>query len=284
MVLFPGAGALVGYCRERHAIYERRAAGEPPPWTNDSVLRQWRFTNVYRELDRVTTWLRVRWREPHADDPDLWFAMVLARLINWPPTLAAVGYPVPWNEDQFIRRMAARRGKVWTGAYMVRSDVWWTGSPKHEYVAHAILDTMWRGRERLRPQAADTLSRWHTVLMAEMGMGSFTAAQVVADMKHVPPLLGATDWTTFAASGPGSRRGLNRVMGRRPRDAWREDEWRLRLADLREATATMFVEAGMVVPDAQDLQNCLCEWDKYSRVKNGEGRPRAQYIPHTYEM
>ena len=31
--------------------------------------------------------------------------------------------------------------------------------------------------------------------------------------------------------------------------------------------------------DLSDIQNCLCEVDKYLRVKQGEGRPRAQYIP-----
>ena len=27
----------------------------------------------------------------------------------------------------------------------------------------------------------------------------------------------------------------------------------------------------------QDLQNCLCEFDKYVRVYNGEGTPRSRY-------
>lgn len=29
--------------------------------------------------------------------------------------------------------------------------------------------------------------------------------------------------------------------------------------------------------DAQDLQNCLCEFDKYERVRMGQGRPRSRY-------
>ena len=31
--------------------------------------------------------------------------------------------------------------------------------------------------------------------------------------------------------------------------------------------------------DAQDVQNCLCEWDKYQRAKNGEGRPKQNFKP-----
>jgi hypothetical protein len=27
----------------------------------------------------------------------------------------------------------------------------------------------------------------------------------------------------------------------------------------------------------QDVQNCLCEFDKYERVKYGQGKPRSSY-------
>jgi hypothetical protein len=30
-----------------------------------------------------------------------------------------------------------------------------------------------------------------------------------------------------------------------------------------------------------DIQNCLCEFDKYERVRLGEGRPRSYYKPET---
>src|SRR5215813_2551463 len=88
---------LFAFAQERYNIFLRRNAGEKPPWTKDPVLRDYRFCNVYREDDRVTIWIRENWREPHADDPDLWFAMAVARLVNWPDSLAALGYPVPWD-------------------------------------------------------------------------------------------------------------------------------------------------------------------------------------------
>jgi len=36
-------------------------------------------------------------------------------------------------------------------------------------------------------------------------------------------------------------------------------------------------EVGMPKIHMQDLQNCLCEFDKYERVRLGEGRPRNGY-------
>ena len=105
------------------------------------------------------------------------------------------------------------------------------------------------------------------------------AAQVVADIKYAAPLLNAPDWWTFAASGPGSRRGLNRVLGR-PVDAkWDEYRWRAELRRLHEEIAPELERAGIGRLSAQDVQNCLCELDKYLRVKLGEGKPKQRFRP-----
>lgn len=44
------------FITEREAIRRRRAAGEPQPWTQDAILRDWRLCNVFREHDRTTSW------------------------------------------------------------------------------------------------------------------------------------------------------------------------------------------------------------------------------------
>ena len=78
---------LLDFMQERQRIYLKRQAGEPWPWTDDPILRDYRIENVFREQDRVTVWLREHWREPYAAHPNLWFAMAVARQINWPDTL-----------------------------------------------------------------------------------------------------------------------------------------------------------------------------------------------------
>ena len=88
---------LVNFIVARHSIYDRRAKGDHKPWTDDEILQRYRFCNVYRELDTVTQWIADNWRRPHAGDQDLWFAMAVARWVNWPETLEDIGYPVPWK-------------------------------------------------------------------------------------------------------------------------------------------------------------------------------------------
>jgi hypothetical protein len=52
------AQPLWDWIQERHRIYLEKAAGAPPPWTTDEIMQTYRFCNVFRELDKVTVWVR----------------------------------------------------------------------------------------------------------------------------------------------------------------------------------------------------------------------------------
>ena len=271
---------FLAFCRERESIREGRAIGLLPPWTEDPILGAYRFCNVRREDDRVTTWIRRNWREPNLTDPDLWFAMVVARFVNWPDTLAELGFPIPWNPTHFLQVMAerkARKAKLYTGAYMIRADSGNPGRGTAEYQVAEMFDPFWARRKELRPSAGDSLNSYHMLLGQLFGMGSFMAAQVVADLRYAPPLSGAADLMTFAASGPGSRKGLNRVLGRPEKSPWREEDWRMELGRLQEWFNPRWPMHSEKVLHAQDLQNCLCEFSKWERARLGEGRPRARF-------
>jgi hypothetical protein len=77
-------------------------AGKPQPWTTYRILSRYKMCNVYREQDRVTAWIRENWRAPYADHPNLWFAMCVARAINWPETLEEIAFPDTWNPKRVV--------------------------------------------------------------------------------------------------------------------------------------------------------------------------------------
>jgi hypothetical protein len=147
---FPLLDLCVDMVAERHAITRRRQAGQAYPWTDNPILGRWFFTNMYRSLDKNTVWLWDNWCRPHADDPDLWFAMVVARLTNRIETWEALGYPVPWNPEHFIAVMSSRpKGKAYGPAYVIPGI---TGDKRPKYITQAeILTQMWNDREKLRP-------------------------------------------------------------------------------------------------------------------------------------
>jgi hypothetical protein len=268
---------LFDFIKERHAIYTRRQQGIKKPWTYDHILQNYRFCNVYRELDTVTQWIAKNWRDPNTNDNNVWFAMAVARLVNWPDTMEALGYPVPWNPKHFITTLAGLKmagAKVFTGAYMIPADARYTS--KAESIATAVLTPMWEKRNYIY-EATDCLAHFHHRLMKFNGMGSFLAGQVVCDAKYTTLLRDASDWETWACSGPGSRRGLNRVAGRPVNAPWKESDWFKTLTELKQVIDILVVDANMPAIHAQDLQNCLCEFDKYERVRLGEGKPRSRY-------
>jgi hypothetical protein len=202
--------------------------------------------------------------------------MAVARLVNWPDTLAELGYPVPWDRSHFIKVITdreARGEKRWGPAYNISNNG--STAPKHEHIA-GVLGGLWQARTALRPQRGETLAAYHARLLKRDGLGSFMAAQIIADMKYVEPLRSADDWWEFAASGPGSRRGLARVLGRNTKYPWTETEWRREHRRLHK-DITPELEKVDIHLHAQDLQNCECEWDKFERARLGEGKPKRCY-------
>lgn len=263
------------WIKERNAVYVKREQGLPKPWTSDKILQTYKFCNVRREHDRVTKWIKDHWRDPYEGHPNMWFAMCVARLFNWPDTLEIIGFPdklgFEWfNEtEKKVKDYRDAGHKVWTGAYLVSTN----GVPmdKIRYVLNRVLYPIWKSSRA--PTAGETLKHYHQHLMQFDGLGSFMAAQVIADLKYTPSLEAAPDWWTWAALGPGSKRGLNRVYGRNL-NAPVSAAQGLKEIQFLQAEVERNLDMKLC---CQDIQNCLCETDKYLRVKNGEGKPRSKY-------
>lgn len=265
------------WVREREAVRKKKEGGESPPWTDDPILQKYKFTNIRREDDRTSRWVAKNWRTPASDHPDLFFLMAIAVLVNNPDTMQQLWSKeevssFAWDANAFIQvlnNIKFRGHKVFSGAYIVSTNGHKMAKP--EYIAKEVLDPIWRNRTDIRPVKGSTCQYLYNMLMQFDGMGSFIAAQVVAATKYEFPLFNAIDWYYFVASGPGSRRGMNRLLGF-PIDSKRQD-WHYQLGELRKRTNQKL----NLNLSAQDIQNCLCEFDKYCRVLHGEGRPRSKY-------
>lgn len=272
---------LCEFIRERHAIYERRQEGARRPWTADPIMQKFRFCNVYRDLDTVSQWIGDTWRDPYALDPDLWFAMTVARHLNWPYALRDMPYPLPWKPEELRARLAALAAveppeRLFTGAFLARVPA--PSERRGDFLVDTVLTPLWESRAALRPARGDLLA-WFGERLLSMNLPRYVVGLIVADTKRAEgsPLHTAEDWCTWAISGPASRRGLNRLIGRPLSKSWRECDW---LRNLQQAQRRVHEELGDTLPrplDAQDLQNCIAEWDKYERVRSGIATPRESY-------
>lgn len=272
---------------EREQIRARKERGDAPPWTTDPILATYRFCCVRREDDRVTRWVRDHVRAPYADHPLLWLMLAICRQVCWPDTLAELiesdgAWPShagfsPARLGEVLRARRARGVKVYTGAYVIPAPHE-HGADKQRYVAEVVLGALYASRER----AADdewftrTLEHAHARLCAFRGWGDFLAYQAVVDMRFCARLLAAApDARSWAAAGPGTIRGLNRLHGR---DLTARVSQRQALDEVLAIYEVAERETGVSL-DLSDVPNILCETDKYLRVARDEGRPRACYVP-----
>ena len=277
-------GPLWYWVREREAIRECKERGESYPWTEDPILRDFRFCCVSREDDRVTRWVRVHVRERFAGHPRLWLMLCVCRQVNWPDTIAElIAVPGAWPvDDDFSPRVMAdvlnarksRGDKVYTGAYMIPAPQV-KGADKQLHIASVVVGDLWRRRAEFADWAGASLEATHARIARSSGWGDFLAYQAVVDMRFTALLSSAADVATWAAAGPGTIRGLNRLHGRgvdaSVPQAWARQEMRAIYEIAERATG--------VAMDFSDVPNILCEYDKYRRVELGEGKPRARYVP-----
>jgi len=282
---------LLKLMHERHSIYMRRRAGQAKPWTADKILQRYRFCNVYRELDTVTQWIASNVRKPFAHDARLWFLLCVARHFNLPSTIQQLlQHGEVWRGKSYDARAAARaaqrlQGPVYTGAYMInpptRTEL--AALPlqyqtKAAWSCLVVLGDLWEDRRDVTDiiEDANTLWQMHQALLGHRGWAGFMSYEVVSDLRWTRYGRRAKDVLSWCHLGPGALRGLNRVYGR-PLGHRPPQDLALRAA--QELLQALQREWPRQWPrlELREVEHSLCEFDKYERVRLGQGRPRQTY-------
>jgi hypothetical protein len=270
-------GRLCYWIREREFIRLKREAGESTPWTDDEILRTYRFTNVRRMDDRVSRWLLDNWYIPHLDHSNMVLACALARFINQPSSLVSItkdvfrdGEPAWGKIKTKLRRIRNSGATVFNAAYMVRGN---DGVDKIESVVeYNVRPLTLRPVEITIDSMKDTWER----LKDRYGFGSFMAGQVIADLRWAV----TGDWSdrmTWAPKGPGSMRGMSRVLELPLSHSFSQKQFEEDLLRIMNLCSSRLPSSTIYRLEAMDWQSCLCETDKYCRVLEGEGRPKQLY-------
>lgn len=292
------------WIRERHSIYLRRQSGRSKPWTDDEILQSYFFTNPYRENDKVTVWFRDRVRTRLRNSPRVIFATICFRWFNLPTTGEVLigngsrnapnkngSLLLDWDPKEARRRLGRERdggAKIFTGAFMVNSP---PGIRKMEAITERI-NNVWEDREQLQSYFSDSrnwigshlsLKEAHNALTQYPGLGGFMAYEVVCDLRYTRWLENAPDRDTWCNPGPGCIRGLYRLEGEvemfkhrsnsnsppRPRDAMK------RMVKLLAEARRKF--RGFPRMEMREIEHSLCEFDKYMRLLNQDGRAKRKY-------
>lgn len=303
----PDFQAFFDYAKERHLIYLKKQMGAPRPWTEDPILDHYKFTNVYRQLDRVTIWYNKHVRDQYLNDPArLLLATVIFRWFNRVTTGEAlfVNKYGPGNETAFelffkngcydistLKDAILKhcdKGPYVTGAYIIKTPEGYTKLDGVLAIIHRFCTAsrlFINGRTYSFAAMASHLNShqerlqdvWSWFTEFEY-LGDFTAYELVCDLRYSPLLRNAPDTMTWANPGPGAMRGLNRIHGRELKTKANRERF------IQEMREILLMSNNGLWPknlgpswEMREVEHTLCEFDKYQRVLHEEGRPRGIY-------
>ena len=245
-----------------HWINERyRLFADKTYTSHDYRMNQIRFCNVHRENDRVTRALRSTWMKKEDAQLDLPFISFLARRLNTVKAFNEVARPKQFDLDYLVRHLEAHDKSIHmkAGIYTVYpvkgkghlwSDAYFTSKNYTEFSG-------------INLKGASLAESYKEILKFDR-VGSFFAGQMLGDLKNTSYLKDASDWWDWAAIGPGSRRGLNRIFGDDLECVNNDKLFLDRLSKVREAGAP-HLDSSIPRICLQDMQNVMCETDKYLR-------------------
>jgi hypothetical protein len=131
------------FIEERYKVFCLKEAGQPRPWTQDPILHQYRFTNLFREDDATSRFI-FDWVKPVLDNDELLLSnLIYARLCNKPSTMLATGLILDtFDPNKFIHIIDTLGGgktkakvnvnAVWKGPYQVAGTFVKLGYPYRE--------------------------------------------------------------------------------------------------------------------------------------------------------
>lgn len=210
------------FASERQRTFERRVSGQPAPWTDDPILREYKFCNVFRAADRVSQYMirEVCYHNEPCTPEDRLFQIVAFRTFSkidtWRSLRDYLGrHPTLDNlsDGSFgegLERAKVRNGGLYTGAFILCATDAYGQSSKHrnhiELFRHMFLkDSM---GERL--QEAESLRQVYDELHHYPLIGDFVAYQIAIDLNYSAAINFSEN--DFTQPGPGALRGIRKCF------------------------------------------------------------------------
>lgn len=302
---------------ERQQIwYKRSILKQPAPWTKDVYLRDYKFTNVYRELDRASQWLIKNILSDHnLSIEDLLFRIIIFRFYNQPDTFNHNVYFVDlpnyktFNPKKLWLDTVTYREKVdnpWHTAYMMNMAFLakpkdWKG--KGLFKDHAYCEYAFPKIHAMIPELVKALEICSTpegiinILEKLPATAGFQAHEFYIDFCYVAkywkkPIMPFNE-NSFTNVGPGASLGLRLIFpSMKGKDQINGIYWLRDLAEEQLAMKGDFKYLGWSKDKGyfaqkkcnitlHQIEMFLCEFSKYWKMTIKEGKQRSKFIPKT---
>lgn len=281
---------------KRQEIFFNRMEDKVFPWTDDEILKTYKFTNAYRASDRVSQYLikNVIYSEGNYTPEDKCFRILLFKLFNKIETweylennLGDISMKT-YNYDEYnklLMQKADSKERIYSAAYIMPSGKSCFGFEKKHQNNLKLLEYMMKTELSKKIARAKTLKELYEVLLTYPTIGSFLAFQFAIDINYSE--LCDFSEMSFVVAGPGAKNGIKKCFGDLKGFEYediikyvsehQEEEFDKRNLNFK----SLFGRKLQMI----DCQNLFCETDKYARVAhpditglNDRKRIKQQYI------
>lgn len=268
------------FAAERQAVYYRRLIDPVGPWTFDPIIRNHRFTNAYRALDRVSQYLikEVQYGAGRSQNPEeIFFRTMLFKIFNrietWRSLEERLG-PLSWTEtslasiDSILNDIFSNNDRIYSAAYIMPSPI--LGRSRKHSNHLLLLKKMMADRAASTIASCNSLEEVYKTILSYPGIGPFLAFQYTIDLNYSNLI--DFDERSFVVAGPGALDGISKCFkgGERLNPVQVINF----IADQQDAE---FEKRGLVFLglfgrplQPIDCQNIFCEISKYARVAHPE--------------
>lgn len=295
--------AFFEFVYDRQSVWHKRTfLQQPAPWTDDEILQNFRFCNVYRELDGGTLAITEHLKKPIAPHQKL-FNIIAYRFFNRRDTVenlfGGLLDPEDFDFKKLERRFDAKKAQsnIFSDAYLITAHTYnptYRPHDKHVQILLMLadlcpkLDSLLR-RLRSSPPALGVKILTQSIPLA----GPFLAGQILLDATYAGDIVPYTA-NDFLIVGPGAHWGLNIIFNQKLSPKTADEKcrmlWQMQpaaFAALKARTGKDWELIRWQNPEycggqylcLHDVQNSLCEFRKYYRLKNGENAKKRYYHP-----
>lgn len=265
---------------ERQNIFFRRFSGDTFPWTQDPILKQYKFTNVYRASDRVSQYLiKNVIYQGDTSAKEVFFRIMLFKMFNKIETWELLKNrftEITYREYSFraytdvLSKALSNKIPIFSAAYIMPSGCSSFGfNQKHKNILR-LIESMMKDNVSQKITELSSMQKAFDLLKSYPMLGDFLAYQLITDINYSK--LTNFSEMDFVIPGPGAKDGmrkcfesfggLNAVEIIRLMADKQEGEFNNIGLDFK----TLWGRSLHLI----DCQNLFCEVDKYARIAHPE--------------
>ena len=266
------------FAYKRQQAFEARLVGHSAPWSNDPIIQEYKFCNVYRATDRVSQFLikEICYSQQQLKPEDRLFQIVAFRIFSnietWRQLTSLLGNAPTIDNlsdgslEAALTHIKQTTGTLYTGAFILCAADAYGRQLKHLNHIELLKDMFVNQNMGQKIQDAHSLKQIYDVLHTFPLMGDFMSYQIAIDLNYSSVVNFSEN--EFTQAGPGALRGIKKVFkdtsGLSPQEVimWMVKNQAQEFAMLGLDFKGLFGRPLQAI----DCQGLFCETDKYCRV------------------